>query len=185
MNNFEWKTLKSNYILKDKWISLRGDTCRLPSGKVIEPYYVLEYPTWVNVVALTKEKEVILIRQYRHGLQKTIWEIPGGNMDQCDKSPLDAVKRELLEETGYSSDNVIQTCQVSANPANHSNLTYCFLALDCYLANVQKLDDTEEIDVILKPLDEVIEMLEKQEFYQALNISSLYYALSYLKSINV
>lgn len=97
MNNFDWTILKSTYILKNNWISLRGDTCKLPNGKIIEPYYVLEYPTWVNVVALTKEKEVILIRQYRHGLQKTIWEIPGGNMDSVDKSPLEAIKRELKE----------------------------------------------------------------------------------------
>lgn len=184
MNNFDWTILKSTYILKNNWISLRGDTCKLPNGKIIEPYYVLEYPTWVNVVALTKEKEVILIRQYRHGLQKTIWEIPGGNMDSVDKSPLEAIKRELLEETGYYSDNVIETCRVSANPANHSNLTYCFLALDCYLVNNQNLDDTEEIEIILKPLAEVIEMLKNQEFFQALNISSLYYALIHLQNIN-
>lgn len=183
MDNFKWTTLKSKQVLKDKWISLRGDTCKMPNGKIIEPYYILEYPTWVNVVALTKEKEVILIRQYRHGLQKTIIEIPSGNMDESDNSPLEAIKRELLEETGYSSDNIIETCRLSSNPSNHNNLTYCYLALDCYLATNQKLDDTEQLEIILKPLDEVIKMLNNQEFFQALNVSSLYYAIKYLENI--
>ena len=70
--NFEWRTLKSKQIIKDKWISLREDTCKMSNDKIIEPYYVLEYSTWVNVVALTKEKDVILVRQYRHGIQKQL-----------------------------------------------------------------------------------------------------------------
>jgi len=182
MSNFEWATLKSKQIIKDKWISLRGDTCKMSNDKIIEPYYVLEYPTWVNVVALTKEKDVILVRQYRHGIQKTIIETPGGSMDSNDKSPFEAIKRELLEETGYSSNNIIETCKISVNPANHNNLTYCYLALDSYLVTTQNLDDTEQIEIILKPLNEVIEMLNNQEFLQSLNISSLYYAIKYLEN---
>jgi len=185
MSNFEWTTLKSKQIVKDKWISLRGDTCKMPNGKIIEPYYVLEYPTWVNVVALTKEREVILVRQYRHGLQKTIIETPGGSMEPNDKSPFEAIKRELLEETGYSSNNIIETCRISANPANHNNLTYCYIALDSYLVTAPRLDDTEQIEVTLRPLDEVIEMLNNQEFFQALNISALYYAIKHLENVKM
>jgi ADP-ribose pyrophosphatase len=180
MDNFEWTTLKSKHLVKDRWISLRGDTCKMPNGKIIEPYYVLEYPTWVNIVALTKEKEVILVRQYRHGLQKTIMELPGGCMESTDNSPLETIKRELLEETGYTSNNIIETCRISVNPANHNNLTYCYLALDSHLLTSQKLDDTEQVEVILRPLDEVMGMLNNQEFLQALHISSLYYAIKHL-----
>lgn len=183
MGNFKWSILKSNYIVKDRWISLRGDTCMMPNGKIIEPYYVLEYPTWVNVVALTKDYEVILVKQYRHGLQETSLELPGGGMEESDESPVDTIKRELLEETGYSSNNIIETCKISVNPSNHNNLTYSYLALDCNLVAPQKLDDTEQLEVILKPLDEVIEMLNNQEFIQALHISSLYYGIKKLENI--
>lgn len=106
-------------------------------------------------------------------------------MECNDKSPFKAIKRELLEETGYSSNNIIETCRISVNPANHNNLTYCYLALDSYLVTTQNLDDTEQIEIILKPLNEVIEMLNNQEFLQSLHISSLYYAIKYLENIKL
>lgn len=180
MEIFEWKTIKSEYVIKDRWISVRSDVCEMPDGRIVAPYYVLEYPTWVNVVALTKQKEVILVKQYRHGCQKTIFEIPGGCMEVSDASPLEAIKRELLEETGYTSSEFIHTCTVSANPANHDNMTHCFLALNAEMVKEPHLDDTEELKVVTKPLDEVIGMLKNQEFLQALHTSSLFHALFHL-----
>lgn len=128
MEDFDWSILKSEYIVKHKWISLRADTCKMPNGKIVALYYVFEYPDWVNVVALTKQNEVILVQQYRHGCQKTLLELPSGSMEPFDKSPMEAVRRELLEETGYTCKDFIYTGETSANPSNHNNLTHCFLA---------------------------------------------------------
>ena len=183
MEVFNWSILKSTHIVKDRWISLRADTCRMPNGKIVAPYYVLEYPTWVNVVALTKQKEVVLVQQYRHGCQRTLLELPAGCMETTDISPTEAIKRELLEETGYIGKEFIHTGTISANPANHNNLTHCFLALDVELIKKPNLDDTEQIQVVLKPLDEVIEALKKHEFLQALHISSMFQALMYTNII--
>ncbi len=80
MHSFDWTLLSSKYVVKDRWISVRADTYQMPNGRIIEPYYVLEYPTWVNVVALTKSKEVVLVKQYRPGIQKTVLELPCGAM---------------------------------------------------------------------------------------------------------
>ncbi len=180
MEAFNWNLLNSKYVVKDKWISVRADTCQMPNGKIVEPYYVLEYPTWVNVVALTKNQKIVLVKQYRHGLQKIVLELPSGAVEAEDLSLVAAVKRELLEETGYTSDNFIETGILSPNPANHNNLTHCFLATNVEKIADLNLDDTEQIDVLVLPLEKVIEEIESGILLQALHISSLFLALKNL-----
>jgi ADP-ribose pyrophosphatase len=173
-----WKILESHHLHKN----VRIDTCELPDGKVIEGF-VIEYGDWVTVVALTMEQEVVLVRQYRHGAQKVILELPGGASEADDESPLQTARRELLEETGYASDQFIQIGCVSPNPANQTNMIYSFLALDAYQAGSQDLDETEEIEVVLKPLEEVIAMAKKGELLQSMQVSALFFTLVYLDRI--
>lgn len=87
------------YVLRDRWISVHADDCVTAEGVEISPYYVLEYPDWVNVVALDEYDHVLLIRQYRHGLGRISLELPCGGAEPGE-STLDAARRELLEETG-------------------------------------------------------------------------------------
>jgi 8-oxo-dGTP pyrophosphatase MutT (NUDIX family) len=174
-----WKILASTH-LRD---NIRLDRCELPNGQIIEGT-VLEFGTWVTVLALTRQKDVVLIRQYRHGSQKVIVELPGGVMDMEDKSPLAAARRELQEETGYTSDRIVQVGCVSPNPANHSNLIYSFLALGTEKLSSQRLDETEEIEVFLKPLDEVIVMAKNGELLQSMQVSTLFFTLAYLNRIS-
>jgi 8-oxo-dGTP pyrophosphatase MutT (NUDIX family) len=141
--------------------------------------FVLEYGDWATILALTKQQEVVLIRQYRHGAQKVILELPGGAMEAEDESPMQAARRELLEETGYASDNFIQIGCVSPNPANQTNLIYSFLALDAEKVGGQDLDATEDIEVVLKPLEEVIRKAKTGELFQSMQVSTVFFALSY------
>ena len=175
-----WKILDSKYLYKTNGIALRIDQCEIQNGNVFEPY-VIETGTWVNVVALTKEREVILEKQYRHGAGQVMLEIPAGVMDEEDESPLQAAKRELLEETGYTSERFIQVGKVYPNPATHNNLTYSFLALDVEKVGQQSLDETEEIEVSLIPFDELVELAQEGGLPQALHISALFFALAYLE----
>ncbi len=180
-----WKTRSTKYILQDKWISLRADSCIMPDGKIIEPYYVLEYPDWINIVPLTPDNEVIFTKQYRHGIKQTILEIPCGAIEPSDRSPADAAKRELLEETGYSSDDLIELCKLSPNPANHTNTTHCFLARNAIKNSKQALDPTEQIEIQKIPLPEVMSLLKSNQIPQTLHVSALFYALEYLKEMQL
>jgi len=172
-----WKVLESNYLRSN----VRIDKCETSTGKIIEPL-VLEYGTWVTIVALTKDQEVLLIKQYRHGAQKILWELPGGAVDEGEK-PIRAAKRELLEETGYTSDKIIEIGRVSPNPASHTNLMYAYIAFDARRVGDQTLDDIEEIEVYPISLDEVIHMVKNGEILQSLHVSSLFFALYHLNRI--
>ncbi len=169
-----WKVLESRYLHE----IIRIDTCQLENGKIIEPV-ILEFGTFVTIVAITKEKEVLLVKQYRHGAQKVLLELPGGGVDKGENS-LDAAKRELLEETGYASDTFIQTGVVSPNPSNHNNQAVSFLALDVEKKSGQTLDDTEEILVSLMPLDETIQWVKSGGLLQSLHVSAFFFAISHL-----
>jgi len=155
----------------------------MPNGRLATPYYVLEYPTWVNVVALTENNEVVFVRQYRHGIRKTVLELPCGCVDGQDTSPREAIKRELLEETGYTSDHFIETGKLSPNPANHTNFTYCFLATSVKQVKHPNLDDTEEIETVLLPLKEIINLITRGEVFQALHVASIFLSLQHLGNI--
>ncbi|MBD2200464.1 MULTISPECIES: NUDIX hydrolase [Calothrix] len=184
MDFLNWKILKSQYLVKDKWLTLRADTCQTPDGQIVEPFYVFEYSTWVNVVALTKNQEVVLVEQYRHGIQQTVLELPGGCMEPEDISPLEAAKRELLEESGYSSDNFLETGIISPNPATHNNLIHCFLATNVELVADLKLDPTEIINVKLLQLDKLIQNIDNGILLQSFHIISLFFALKKLGKLH-
>ncbi len=182
-----WKVIESNRPRK----YLRVDKCKLPSGNIIEKM-ILEFGTWATIVAITKDQEVVLIKQYRHGAGRVIWEFPGGIIDPGE-SPLLAAKRELLEESGYGilvneengmeSERWIETGSVSPNPDNHTNMIHTFLALDVEKISSQHLDENEEIDVFLIPLTEVIRMAKDGELLQSMQVSALFFALIHLGQI--
>lgn len=172
-----WKILKSRQLFP----KFRMDSCELPSGK---PYkaYVFEFDAWANVVAITKNNEVVLVKQYRHGVQEVLLELPGGVVDDGE-NPLEGAKRELMEETGYSAGTIIEVGRLYPNPAIQQNTLYCYLATDVELTGEQHLDDAEEIEVQLVPLEELIEMTRQGKFLHALNVAVLFQALAYLKRI--
>ena len=89
-----WETLSSEYLIQRPWLTARRDVLRMPNGKVVPEYYVLEYPTWVNIIAITESDEYVLVRQYRHALDIVEYELCAGTMEASDESPMEAAKRE-------------------------------------------------------------------------------------------
>lgn len=123
----KWDILGSDYLLKERWLTVRKDHVRMPSGVEMDDYYVLEYPDWINVVAITKEGKFVIERQYRHGTQSVEYELCAGIIEKGE-SPLEAAQRELLEETGYSGGEWQLYCISTPNPSAMTNVNYTFLA---------------------------------------------------------
>ena len=163
----KWAVLSSEYLIRRPWLTARRDVARLPDGRINNEYYVLEYPDWVNVIAITKDGQVVLERQYRHGLGKTCYELPCGVIE-AGETPLEAAKRELLEETGYAGGQWQPWMTLSPNPATSSNLAHSFLAIGVEKVSGQHLDATEDIEVSLHSPDYVRELLENNQILQAL-----------------
>ena len=169
----KWKIIDSEYIIKRPWLTARRDKVELPDGRIIEEYYVLEYPDWVNVIAITKDGQFIMERQYRHALGINSIELTCGVMEKGE-TPLEAARRELLEETGYGGGEWSRLMTISPNPSSMTNLAHCFLAVGVEKIAEQSLDDTEELTVHLMSESEVKMLLENGEIAQALMIAPLY-----------
>ena len=169
----KWKILESTYISHRPWMTARMDKVQLPDGRINPEYWVLEFPDWVNVIAITRDGQMVMVRQYRHALGITEYELCAGVMEQGE-TPLQAAQRELLEETGFGGGEWSQYMTICANPSNHTNLAYTFLAVGVERIADQHLDDTEELTCHLLPQDEVFGMLQRGEILQALMASPLW-----------
>lgn len=169
-----WEVLESSYFRP----RFRIDKCLLANGNQLDAT-IFEFRSWANVIAITKSNDVVLVKQYRHGVKDVLWEIPGGVVEDGE-DPLEGVRRELLEETGYTASEFIQVGRLYPNPALQTNTLYCFLALDAERIVEQNLDDGEEIEVHLLSLDELVPMVQRGEFPHALNVAVLFQVLAHM-----
>ena len=117
-----WQVTDSEYLFRRPWLTVRRDRLRLPNGNEIPEYYVLEYPDWVNVLAVTTDQKFVFVRQYHHGLGLTAFELCAGVCEKEDASPLVSAQRELWEETGYGNGTWQEYMVLSANPSATNNL---------------------------------------------------------------
>ncbi|MDR1503054.1 MAG: NUDIX hydrolase [Prevotella sp.] len=169
-----WKVLKSEYLFQQPWLTVRREHIQLPNGNEIPDYYLLDYPDWVNVIAITKDKKFILVSQYRHGLGYTSMELCAGVAEKYDPSFEISAQRELLEETGYGNGNWTKYMEISVNPGTHTNMTHCFLATDVEKISEQNLEATEDISVHLLSADELVVLLKKDGIKQAVQVAPLW-----------
>ena len=174
LKNRPWKVIKSENILRlGPWLSVRQECVELPTGKQIPTWFVLEFPDWINVIALTKDGKMVMEDQYRHALGETHYELVAGVIDPGE-TPLHAAQRELSEETGYEGGEWSLFMTLSPNPTNHNNLSYTFLATGVEKVRDQHQEETEDIHVDILDPSQVLEMLRDGEIIQALHAAPLW-----------
>ena len=176
----KWQKLASKYLVKEKWATLRVDEVKLPDGIVKDDYYVLEYPNWVNAIALTEEGKVIMVRQYRHAADIVSLEVPGGVIDG-NEEPEFAIKRELLEETGYSFKTCKLVAELYPNPATANNVTFTYVLTGGIKTHEQHLDEHEILNVEEYTIDQVKQFMKDNKIAQALHVAALHYGLAALE----
>jgi ADP-ribose diphosphatase len=168
-----FRTTRSETVITTPVFSVRRDGKRSKDGSRSHDFYVLECPDWVNVLPVTSVGEAVLIELHRHGTGEPSLEIPGGMIDPEDPTPRDAAARELLEETGYQSDEMQSLGFVHPNPAIQSNRCYTYLARNARLVGEPRPDETEEISVVLTPLDELPRLVQEGKITHALVVAGL------------
>lgn len=173
MKKKNWVILNNKYVFQSTWFNVRCDHVRMATGQEIPDMYVLEYPDWVNVIAITEDEQFVMERQYRHGLQLTSYEICAGTLEP-NEDPLDAAKRELLEETGYGDGSWSLYMKSAPNPAAMTNWNYTFIATGVKRLSTQHLEATEDIDVCLFSREEVLCMLQNGEIAQGVMLAPLW-----------
>ena len=171
----KWKTLKSEYIHKSPFGNIRKDICELPNGIIIDDYYVNEYPDWVNAVVLTKEKQVVLVEQYRYVGNEIYLEIPAGKKEK-DETDEEGIIREIKEETGFvSQQKPILLGEFMINPATQNNKIKTYLLLEAYKEFEQDLDETEEINITMIDFEMLGSLIKTNEIKTQLFTASAYY----------
>ena len=176
----KWKVLENEYLHKEPWLTIRKDKCEMPDGTVIPSFYVQEYPEWVNALGLTKEGQVVMVKQYRHGLKEISIEVPGGVAEKGETME-EAVKREFKEETGYEFKEWKYLGKICANPSTTNNYMHMFLATGGEKLHEIKLDDAEDVETILLDLGVVKNLVKENKIIQSLHVNCILYALLHLK----
>ena len=154
---------------------IRSDTCVNPRTGTEHDFYVLDSVGWVNVIALTPERQLVMIEQYRAGSQTVELEIPGGMMDPGETDPVATAVRELREETGYAGENARLLGKIWSNPAILSNQTFTVLIENCRLKHGVDFDHGEDLATRLVPAAEIPKLVADEEIGHSLVVVALYH----------
>jgi len=165
-----WDVIKSEIVYRCRIFTVRRDTSASASSGRQHDFHVLEVDDWVNVVPITTDGRVVMVRQFRHGIGDLTLEVPAGLIDATDASPAVAAMRELREETGYAGGEVRPLGVVHPNPAIMNNRCHLFVAYDVEVAGPPHWDATEELAVETVALAEVPALIRSGAISNALTL---------------
>lgn len=158
-----WETISSVKLVDDFHVSVRKNCVQLPDGAVIDDFYTVEIPDAAMICAITPEGDVLLKKEYRYACQEDVIECPAGMFDADEKEPLTVAKRELLEETGYASDDWTYFGPTWESTSKLTNKMHLFMARNCKKVAAQHLDENERLDVFAVPLAKAVDMVMRGE----------------------
>jgi 8-oxo-dGTP pyrophosphatase MutT (NUDIX family) len=170
-----WRTITSKPVGDFSVFTVRSDTKASPRTKREHDFYVIDCANWVNVIALTPERQVVMVEQYRHGSNTVELEIPGGMIDPEDASPEAAGQRELREETGFQGEKARLIGEVFPNPAIMNNTCYTVLVENCRCVHPVEFDGAEDIATRLVPVAELPALVASGKIRHSLVAVALYY----------
>ena len=159
-------------MLDTPWLQVHEDSYRRPDGRELTRFLSLDEPDGVNVVVVTPAQTLLLVRQFRPALGRTVFDFPAG-LVEAGEDPLDCARRELLEETGYASDSWIATGSIEPAPHRLRKTEHCFLAVGAEPVAEPAQDENEELELLARPVDDVDRMIREGEFTCAVCIASL------------
>jgi ADP-ribose pyrophosphatase len=174
-----WRIVSSEYRIDTKFLRLRVDRVELPSGVIVDEYYVRESLGFCVIFALTAEGDVLLVRQYKHGAAQIVTELPAGMID-ADESPAACAARELAEETGYVGSPPEFVRNFYADPTNATAQFHLFIIRDAVRTRSQQFDVTEDIEVTLASVDEVRAMALDGRISGASQVAAVLVSLNYI-----
>lgn len=169
----DWVIIDSTYPFVCPWLKVRKDVVKLPNGEVVSDFFVTEAPDWVNVIAITTDGSFIVEEQYRHGIQQVCFELCAGMVDEGE-TPMDAAKRELLEETGYAGGNWKSFGVSVPNASGSTTKCYHFIAADVKYSQTPELEKTEELKVHLLTEQELIQIMHDGRVAEAVMLAPLW-----------
>jgi 8-oxo-dGTP pyrophosphatase MutT (NUDIX family) len=175
-----WKIINSQLVLDNLWCQVRQDEVELPSGEVIDDFFVNVRPDIVLVLAVTPHREIILVRQYRHGVGQILLELPGGAFNPQLENSQTAAARELEEETGYIAAQMIPLATLYDNPVKDTNKIHLILAENAHPLGTQQLDITEDVEIVLIPVESILEKISMGEICVCGTITALFLGLNVL-----
>lgn len=154
-----WKLLGEEDVSPSPWFPILKHSVQLANGNVVDDYYFSPLGDVVQVLAITKNNEVVLVRQYKHALGQILLELPGG-MQQKNRSIIESALNELEEETGIkaTADQLTSIGKIANNPTKLKQITFGFILFNAEFNSQQKLDSTEDIEVLTLPAPKVLEM---------------------------
>jgi ADP-ribose pyrophosphatase len=183
-----WRVLGSRITYSDQWLTVRSDDCVTPSGVVVAPYHVLDFPNWINVVAFTPELKLLLVREYRHGAGRAVTGLVSGVVEPGEAEASDeglehAARRELAEETGYGGGEFELLVQAWSNPANQTNRVSSYLAIGVHPVGEPQPDDAEQPELLLAdPVDFLRSLRDHRTDLQAMHVAALWSAVVWICS---
>lgn len=170
-----WEVLSSEIVYQKKWLQVKEERCKLPDGRVLDPYIIINVPSFCNVFIVTEQDEIVLVKQYRHAAGIISLELPGGMIDNGE-DPLTAIIREMREETGYTSADVSLLYTIHPNPPLENNKAWFYLAKNAKQTQSISLDAFEDIELVLIPKKDFIQKLLNHEFTHGAQTGAMYAA---------